>query len=95
MSSIVDLVHFVVEMVVIVVHNYQISCPHGIKYHQYIIASSSSVSTCQLRKPMICSPSGLCITRNRLAGCRISFCFDFGDHPNEDVLYLQLENHNP
>jgi hypothetical protein len=41
---------------------------------------------------MIFSPSGPCITINRLAGCRISSCFDFGDHPNEDVLYLQLEN---
>ena len=30
MPSIVDLVHFVVEMVVFAVHNYQISCPHGI-----------------------------------------------------------------
>lgn len=58
--------------------------------YQYITASSSSVSTCQLRNPRTISEFGGWRIKNRVAGTRISACFSFDDQPNDDVLYLSL-----
>ena len=80
--------HFVAGWDEVVIHNCVSSVQLRMLEYQYITASSSSVSTCQLMNPRTLSCVDLWITINRVAGSRISALFDFGDQPNDDVAYL-------
>ena len=47
------------------------------------------MSTCQLTKPRTFSGVLSWRTSKRVPGSRISACFDFADHPNEEATYLK------
>lgn len=77
-------VHFVGGTCLVVIRNC-ISVVEKIGY-QYITASSSSVSTCQLMNPRTLSSDGFRKTMNRVAGSRISAFLDCGDQPNDEFM---------